>query len=116
MPQTIRFVPVLAMTLVAPAVALAGERLPHLPYRACAETVAEGTFGCNNVANLRRQVAQPADLVQGRPMTPTMGALDAAALERLRTGRTKPLLNSSTSSSFPTSNSGSSGGSSGASQ
>ena len=48
--------------------------------------------GCANEANLRAMVAAPADLLQGRVLSPADGALEAAAVERLRAGKVKDLI------------------------
>ena len=102
---------VLALLVLAAGPAAALPPFPSLPgYRGCAETIPEGTFGCSNAANLRRQVAQPMDLRQGRTPTPTMGVLDATAMERLRTGRVQPLIGTTISETFGANSEGGTGG------
>lgn len=98
-------------TLASPAAA--EHPLPSLIYRGCAETLPAGTFGCSNAENLRRQIAVPSDLMQGRAPTPTLGVLDADAMNRLRNGRTTPLIGSGASDAFEGNDGGTGGGNSG---
>ena len=48
----------------------------------------------SNAANLAAMVQNPGDLVQGRAAGDSDGVVAAAAVERLRDGRVKPLPNS----------------------
>jgi hypothetical protein len=60
-----------------------------------------------NAMNLELQVAHPSDLAQGRGATYADGDTAAKAIDRMRQGKTKPLINWTTSS---VSAGGSSGG------
>jgi len=92
-------VPALLLTLGA-----SGPQQPSFPYRArCAADRSlhrPPRFGCINAANLAPMLADRADLAHGRAPTPTMGALDAAAIERLRNDTVKPLLGTGATDSF----------------
>ncbi len=92
-------VPALLLTLGA-----SGPQPPSFPDRArCAPYPSlrrPVRFGCINAANLAPMIAHPADLAHGRAPTPTVGALDAAAIERLRTDTVKPLLGTGATDSF----------------
>lgn len=48
-------------------------------------------FGCATAANLGLMVANPGDLLGGRPMGPADGEQAAAAIQRYRTDKVKPL-------------------------
>ena len=85
------------------ALTAAGPQQPTFSERgACAGAVRPVRFGCANAANLRPMLADPADTVRGRTPTPTMGALDAAAIERLRTDKVKPFVGTGANDSFKT--------------
>jgi pilus assembly protein CpaD len=47
-------------------------------------------YGCANTANLGLMVANPADLVSGRPLGPADGTTAVAAVQRYLTDRVKP--------------------------
>jgi pilus biogenesis lipoprotein CpaD len=55
-------------------------------------------FGCSVVTNLGMNVANPRDLVRGRPLGDSDGTVIAAGIMRYRTDQTKPLLDASTTS------------------
>ena len=63
----------------------------------------EGVWRPNgaNAANLRAMVAVPADLVAARPAAPGNGGLVAAALDRLREDRVRPLPDSAVAQVVP---------------
>lgn len=48
-------------------------------------------FGCANVTNLGLMVANPRDLVMGRPSSPTAAMAAGLAIQRYRAGQTSPL-------------------------
>lgn len=79
---------------------------------------APSNFGCATVANLGMMVANPRDLIKGRSLGASDGAVMAAGVDRYRKDKIKDLidtsttvspgsLNSSTSSSSPTGSAGS---------
>ena len=53
-------------------------------------------FGCANTANLGLMVANPADLLQGRPLAPAEAGNAAASVDRYRTDKVKDLTIEST--------------------
>lgn len=63
------------------------------------------SLGCANARNLAAMVADPTDLRVGRAYTGGDAAIEAAAVDRLRAGKARPLRNSATT------NLGSGGGS-----
>lgn len=73
-----------------------------LPLAACSvfdPYVREGTWrptGANN-ANLAAQIIHPSDLVRGVDYAPMDGTMTTAAVSRYRTGKVKPLPDSSIS-------------------
>jgi type IV pilus biogenesis protein CpaD/CtpE len=72
-------------------------RAPAGPPVCPADATAPPPFGCANVANLRAMVANPADLTQGREMTPGSAAREAVPVEAYNKGETKKLPSSSSS-------------------
>lgn len=52
-------------------------------------SLAAPMLGCANRANLAAMVADPHDLVQGRPETPALGNREAVAVENLKKGPEK---------------------------
>ena len=52
-------------------------------------SLAAPMLGCANKANLAAMVADPNDLVQGRPETPALGNREAVAVENLKKGPEK---------------------------
>lgn len=68
----------LAATLVAGCSSL--ERTTALP-APCADTAGFTELGCANIANLAAMVADPADLQQGRALTPASGEQAATVIE-----------------------------------
>lgn len=57
-------------------------------------------LGCANQANLARMLADPHDLVEGRPTQPMDGARAAAAVQRYRADKVKKLPTESTTNTF----------------
>ena len=55
------------------------------------------TPGCSNASNLARMVAQPSDLIQGRPTSPSEAGPAGAAVERYRAGNVTPIQQETTS-------------------
>ncbi len=83
-----------APALAAPATALSAQAEtaaqtadPVAPPRCRTRPV---VFGCANAANLM-ETASPADLAVGRPLSHADGALEAAAIARLRADKVKDL-------------------------
>jgi hypothetical protein len=66
-----------------------------------------------NRANLTLMVANPADLVHGQPAAGSDAQIAAAAVERLRTDKLKPLASADASTISSGSNNSTSGGSGG---
>jgi pilus assembly protein CpaD len=52
-------------------------------------------YGCATMRNLGMMIADPSELVAGRPTTPAQGAPLAAGVERYRSGKVTPLANDS---------------------
>ena len=59
-------------------------------------------YGCSTANNLAAMVADPRDLVTGRPLPPESGDAALAALHRYRTGKVLPLADESASGSAQT--------------
>jgi pilus assembly protein CpaD len=57
-------------------------------------------LGCANQANLARMLADPHDLVEGRPTQPMDGARAAAAVQRYRADKVKKLPSESATNTF----------------
>ncbi len=76
----------IARALTATALLLAGCEAPE-PYR---RTDAWNPTGANS-GNIAAMVAQPADLVRGRGVRRTDARQSAEAIDRLWTGRSRPL-------------------------
>ena len=55
------------------------------------ENTVYGNWGCATATNLGLMVADPGDLVAGRPMAPVDGEYAVMAIERYHKGETKPL-------------------------
>lgn len=62
---------------------------PDCPAGPAAPAPAPIQLGCANKANLAAMVADPSDLVRGRPETPAVGARQAAAVEAYKKGQVK---------------------------
>lgn len=56
------------------------------------ENVTRPTFGCASARNLAAQVAQPEDLIEGKPLGSADPVVSAAAMSRYQAGRTTPLI------------------------
>ena len=67
-------------------------------------------FGCATAANLGLMVADPGDLVQGRPAPLWDGDAATLAVQRYRTGKTKALLDSNAQSQGGGATTGGAGG------
>jgi type IV pilus biogenesis protein CpaD/CtpE len=95
----VRLAPFLLLTLPWPATAKA----PRLATAdVCKATLQHPpVFGCVNRANLAAMAADPHDLSYGRASSLGVGALDAAAVDRLLTGRAKKLAGTTTDGSQP---------------
>lgn len=91
------------LMLALPLAACLDDQPPRLarPIDCAATSGTAPTFGCANTANLAAMVADPADLTRGRAFTGADAALDAAAVERLRLDKVKPLRGSGTTDSAP---------------
>ena len=59
--------------------------------------LAAANFGCSHNANLALMIADPADLVRGRTLTPALGAMGTAAIERYLNDNVKRLVLEQTS-------------------
>lgn len=66
--------------------------------------------GCANALNLARMVADPADLLHGRPAGPADGAAAVRAIERYRRGQVTPLISETASGKVEVSGGAAAGG------
>ncbi len=71
--------------------------LPECPDWSAPSDLAAGNspmsqLGCANALNLAAMIADPADLVEGRPLAGADGTREAAAVERYRADKVKKLL------------------------
>lgn len=82
-------IPLMAALFALPAVAESAAPIDPVAPRTC--LARPRSFGCANAANLA-VMAAPADLLRGRALGPSDGALEAAAIDRLRTDKVKDLF------------------------
>lgn len=73
-------------------------------------SLAAPMLGCANRANLAAMVADPRDLVQGRPETPALGNREAVAVENLKKGPERKTGAMAPVTTLITTNSSTSGG------
>jgi pilus assembly protein CpaD len=57
-------------------------------------------FGCSNLTNLGLMVANPRDLVIGRPLGPAEATAASLAIQRYRTGQTSPLQSTTAGTTY----------------
>jgi len=88
MPMSSRLVFVLMALLSAPPAQAQPATVDPVLQPAC--VARPRGFGCANAANLA-VMAAPADLVRGRALSAADGALETAAIERLRADKVKDL-------------------------
>lgn len=64
------------------------------------ENTTMGNFGCSNMTNLGLMVADPRDLVIGRPLGPQDADAASLAIQRYREGKTAPLSGVTAASTY----------------
>lgn len=90
----------LAAVLALPIAACATDGAPPLQLSrpTCVAVPGQApVLGCANTANLHAMIANPDDLIEGRPFGGSDAVLEAAAVERLRRDKVKKLRRSGTS-------------------
>ena len=74
------------------------------------ENAQASNFGCADATNLGLMVADPRDLVIGRPLGPAGAAQAGLAIQRYRAGQTTPLSNTAAGQIYGATSSGTGGG------
>ncbi len=80
------------ITVQVPMITLPGCPDWSAPSDLAAGNLPMSQLGCATALNLAATVANPADLVEGRPLGPADGVREAAAVERYRNDKVKKLL------------------------